>query len=341
MAVTIYDVAKRAGVSPGTISRYLNGHHLREQNRIRVERAIKELDFKENIIAKGLKGNRSMTIAVMIPNYLTLFFMAVTKMLEQLLEEYSYSLLLCDFGHDPHKLQEKLRFARDRSVDGLILFSSNIEEKNLQMLQGFLNDNIPVVLIEPSIPGLETDVIMVDNAHASFRAVEQLILHNHSKIAIVNGKEDVYVFGERYKGYRQAMQTYNLPVDERWVVSEWFAEAGEYTAIKNLFVSSTPPTAIYATHFHATIGTVMALHKMHLRIPEDVSLIGFDYFDLIDAIEPPLSLVEQPIEPIAQTAAELLLKRIQGDYTEFPQTVTLNTKMLIRDSVQPLDKDKR
>jgi len=336
MAVTVRDVAKRAGVAVGTVSRYLNGYQLREENRLKVEQAIKELDFKENVIAKSLKRNRSMTIALLIPNYLTLFFMAVTKKLEQILEEYSYSLLLCDFNYDLRKLQEKLRFVKDRFVDGLIFFSSNIEEKNLRLLQEFLDDNIPVILIEQPLPGLETDVIMVDNAHASFRAVEQLILHNHTRIAIVNGKEEVYVFGERFKGYNQAMHTYNLPVDERWIVSEWFAEAGEYTAIKNLFASSAPPTAVYATHFHATIGTVMALHKLHLRIPEDVSLIGFDYFDLIDAIEPPLTLVEQPIEQIARTAAELILTRLKGDYTDFPETITLNTRMLLRDSVRKI-----
>jgi len=336
MAITVLDVAKKAGVAVGTVSRYLNGYQLREKNRLKVEQAIKALGFKENVIAKSLRGKRSMTIAVLIPNYLTLFFMAVTKMLAQILEEYSYSLLLCDFDYDSRKLQEKLRFAKDRFVDGLIFFSSNIADENLLMLQEFLDDTIPVVLIEQSLPGLETDVIMVDNAHASFRAVEQLILHNHTRIAIVNGKEEVYVFGERLKGYKQAMQTYNLPVDEQWIVSEWFAETGEYTTIKNLFASSTPPTAIYATHFHATIGTVMALHKLHLRIPEDVSLIGFDYFDLIDAIEPPLTMVEQPIDKIAQTAAELILKRIKGDYTDFPQTITLDTKMLVRDSTRKI-----
>jgi len=334
MAITVRDVAKRAGVAVGTVSRYLNGYQLRKENRFKVEQAIKELGFKENVIAKSLKRNRSMTIAVLIPNYLTLFFMAVTKMLEQIFERHNYSLLLCDFNYDPRKLQEKLQFVKDRFVDGLIFFSSNIEEKNLRMLQEFLDDNIPVVLIEQPIPDLETDVIMVDNAHASFRAVEQLILHNHTRIAIVNGKEEVYVFGERFKGYKQAMHTYNLTVDERWVVSEWFAEAGEYTAIKNLFASSIPPTAIYATHFHATIGTVMALHKLHLRIPADVSLIGFDHFDLIDAIEPPLTLVEQPLGRIAQTAAELLLKRIKEDYTDFPQTIMLETTILIRDSTR-------
>ncbi len=336
MTVTIRDVAERAGVAVGTVSRYLNGYQLREKNRVKVEQAIQELGFKENVIAKSLKRNRSMTIAVVIPNYLTLFFMAVTKMLEQILEGYSYSLLLCDFDHDPTILQDKLRFVKDRFVDGLILFPSNIAEKNLVMLQEFLNDAIPVVLIEQPLPGIETDVIMVDNAHASFRAVEQLILHNHRRIALVNGKEEVYVFGERLRGYREAMRTYNLPVDEGWIVSEWFSEAGEYTAIKSLFTSPPHPTAIYATHLHATIGTVMALHKLHLRIPEDVSLIGFDSFDMLDAIEPPLTLVEQPIEQIATDAATLIIRRIRGDDDDFPHTITLNTTMLMRDSVLTL-----
>jgi LacI family transcriptional regulator len=336
MAVTIRDVAERANVAVGTVSRYLNGYQLREENRLKVEQAIAELGFKQNVIAKSLKRNRSMTVAVMIPSYLTLFFMAVTKLLAQVLEQHSYSLLLCDYSHDPRNLQEKLHFVKDRYVDGLILFPSNIEPDNLALLQEFLDETVPVVVIEQMLPGFDTDVIMVDNAHASFRAVEQLILHQHTRIAIVNGKHDVYVFGERFKGYTQALQTYNLPVNEDWVVSEWFAESSEYTAIKDLFTSDAPPTAVFATHFHATLGTVMALQKLHLRIPEDVSLIGFDYFELLDVIDPPLTLVEQPIEQIARTAADLLLTRLRQDYTDFANTVTLNTRMLLRDSVRSL-----
>jgi LacI family transcriptional regulator len=336
MAATIHDVAKRAGLAVGTVSKYLNGRSLREENRLKIERAIQELGFKANILARGLKGNRSMLIAVMIPTYMAIFFMAVTAILEQLFAKENYCLLVFSFEMNPHKLLEKLKVAKDRLVDGVILFASYIGEESIPLLQEYLNEDIPVVFVEQGVPGIATDTIMVDNAHASFRAVERLILDHHTRIALVNGPEEVTLFQERRRGYYDAMRTYNLPVDEHWVISGTFIKAGEYAAIKEIFEAAQPPTSVYATNYHATIGAAVTLHERHLRIPEDISLIGFDHFDPMDAIEPPLTLVEQPVEEIAQTTADLLLKRIRGDYAGFPQTITLNTRMLMRDSVRKI-----
>jgi LacI family transcriptional regulator len=336
MAVTIHDVAKRAGVASSTVSRYLNGYHLREKNRLKVKQAIKELGFKENIIAKGLKRSRLMSIAVIVPHY-TIFFMMSTSILERIFAKENYSLLLGSFEYDPKNLQEKLGFAEERFVNGLILFSSGVGAESIPILQGYLDKKIPVVLVEQPIPGFETDVVMIDNVHASFRAVEKLILENHIKIAIVNGgDQQLSICKERLKGYYEAMHTYNLAIEKSWIVSGEFVDAGEYAKIQKVFESPNPPTAIYATTYYATIGTVITLHQLHLKIPEDISLIGFDHFDPIDAIEPPLTLVVQPLERIASTAADILLKRMKGDYTDFPQTIIVSTQMLIRDSVRKL-----
>ena len=336
VAATIHDVAKKSGLAVGTVSKYLNGRSMREESRLKIEQAIQELGFKANILARGLKGSRSMTIAVMIPSYLAIFFMAATTILEEILEQANYRMLIFGFNRDSQKLREKLRLAKERLVDGLILFASYVGAEELSILQEYLNDGIPIVLVEQGIPGIMTDTVMVDNAHASFRAVERLILDHHTRIALVNGPEEVTVFQERRKGYYDAMRTYNLPVDERWAISGTFIKAGEYAAIRKIFDAPQPPTAIYATNYHATIGAAVTLHERHFRIPEDISLIGFDHFDPMDAIEPPLTLVEQPIQDIAQTSADLLLKRIKGDYADFPQMITLNTKMLMRDSVRKI-----
>ena len=337
MAVTIYDVAKHAGVVPSTVSRYLNGYRVREKNRLKIEQAVKELGFKQNIIAKGLKSSRLMSIAVLLPNY-TVFFMTVTNMLERILAKENYSLLIGNFEDNLKLLQEKLTFAEERFVNGLILFSTGVGAESSPMLQRYLDNQIPVVLIEQKIPGFETDVVQVDNAHASFRAVEELILENHTKIAIIAGGGYSSTIQQRLKGYYEAMYTYNLPVEKHWIVIGKFVDAGEYAKIRKIFESPNPPTAIYATTYYATIGAIITLHKLHLKIPEDVSLIGFDHFDPLDAIEPPLTLVTQPFDKIAQTAADSLLKRLRGDYTDFPRVVTLNTQMIIQESVRKLEK---
>lgn len=336
MAVTIIDVAKKAGVAVGTVSRYLNGYQLREKNRIKVERAIEELEFNINLMARGLKSHRSMTIAVVIPRYTATFEMSITAVMERILEQENYSLVLCNFEDDSEKLKKKLMFVRGRFIDGLILFPFNKGTESIDILHNYLADDIPVVLIDHPIFGVETDTILVDNANASFRAVEQLILEHHTKIAIINGRKDSYVSQERLRGYYDAMQTYNLKINEDWVTWGEYNRIGAYTATKALCTASDPPTAIYVTGFYMTIGTVMALHELHLHIPEDISLIGFDHFEPSDAIEPALTMVDQPIERIGQCAVELILKRINGEYADFPQQIKLNTKMILGDSVRTI-----
>ncbi|HCS74932.1 MAG TPA: LacI family transcriptional regulator, partial [Clostridiales bacterium] len=188
-----------------TVSRYLNGYKLREPNRIRIEEAINELGFRENFIAKGLKTNRSMTIGVVLASLTDLFATSVITAAERVLAQDNYSIIVCDFESCQEKLEQKLHFLKSRSVDGLILFPSSCAVS--AVLQEYLDDSIPVVIVNDDMPGFDTDKITVDNANASFRAVEYLIHQNHRDIAIINGDQGTYTGRERYKGYLEAMQT--------------------------------------------------------------------------------------------------------------------------------------
>lgn len=334
MAVTIYDVARHAGVAPSTVSRYLNGYGVRKKNQPRIEHAIEALGFKQNLIATGLKRSRLMSIAVLMPNY-GIFFMTIADLLERLLAQANYSLLMGSYKGGPTVLHQKLDFAEERFVNGLILFASEIGAETVPRLQQYREKQLPVVVVEEEVPGFTTDVVSVDNAHASFRAVEKLILAHHTRIALVRSYVHRHVFQERVRGYCNAMETYNLPVKPEWIIDKG-VDAGDYTRLHTLFDCPQPPTAIFATTYQTTVGAVIALHQRRLKIPDDVSMIGFDRFDLIDAIEPPLTLVSQPLEKIAQTVAELLLKRLSGEYADFPQIITLNTQMLMGESVKTL-----
>lgn len=334
MAATIHDVAKRAGVAHGTVSRYLNGYTLREKNRLLVKKAIEELDYQENILAKGLKGNRSMTIAVVVPGYTAIFSMFVTSFIEKVVERDNYSLILCDFEGDPQNFKKKLTFLKNRSIDGIILFPVPELRECVPFLREYAGTGIPIVLVNELLDGFESDIVLVDNFNASFRAVEKLILDNHCRIACITGVEQAYTAQQRLAGYYEAMQAYDLKVEEWWVQRSDFTSSGGHAAVKALYRVQDPPTAIFIANYFTTVGAAIALHELHLRIPEDVSLFGFDYFKPFDVAEPPLTVVQQPLEKIGEQAANMLLRRIRGDNADFPQTVTLNTTMLIRDSVQ-------
>lgn len=332
MAATIRDVAKKAGVSVGTVSRYLNGYTLKERNRRLIEDAIKALDFKENIIAKGLKNNRTMTIGVVIGSLTDLFATSIVSALEKAVEIENYSIILCDYEGQRDKFQQKLNFLMDRSVDGLVVFPGNGMGEILKEAMGH---KIPIVLCNEDITGLEADKVLVDNANASFRAVERLIHLNHRKIAVISGPESSYTGKERLKGYLDALKTYGIPIEDRYVRFGGFASSGGYTTAKELLTLSDPPTALYVTNYYMTLGAVMAINELGIDVPGKLSVIGFDSFELLDAVRPRLTVVEQPVTEIGENVAAILLKRMRGDYKDFPSSLQLNTRILVKESTAP------
>ena len=133
------------------------------------------------------------------------------------------------------------------------------------------------------IPGFETDVVLVDNAHASFRAVERLIHANHHNIAVLTGPQNTYVGRERLRGCLEAMKTYNIPLREQWIQCGDFSAEGAYNAVKELYQSaSSRPTALYSTNYHMTHGAIIALNELQIKIPEELSFVGFDRFPGLD-----------------------------------------------------------
>ncbi len=327
MAVTIQDIAELAKVSIGTVSRYLNGAQVREQNRLNIEKAIETLGFKAQVAV----------IAVLVPTLTNRFVMSVVTELDRYLVQENYNSLICDFDADSVALQQRLNFFKTRAVNGIILFPSTWAKESVNILREYAEEHVPIVLVDETIPEFETDAVLVNNFHASFRAVEHLIHHNHQNIAIVNGRQESYVSQERLKGARKALQTYHIPIEEEWLKWGDFRTHGGYAAVKELFQSPHRPTALYTTNYNMTLGAAMALNELQIKVPDDLSFIGFDHFTALDVVNPPLTLVEQPIETIGKTAGELMIRRIKGDNADFPKKVILETRMLIRNSVRKIN----
>lgn len=324
MAVTLQDVADRAGVAVGTVYRYVNGAQLREKNRQKVERAIKELGFKEQVSA----------IAVLVPQLTQLFAMTIVTALEQYLAGERFNILLCDFNRNGQELLERLKFFKNRAISGIVIIPQVFEYECLDLLKEYRDDGVPIVLIDEVIPGLEADVVQVDNRHASFRAVEHLIHSRHSRVAILRGPDRSKVAQERVEGSMEAFQTYHVPVDEQIVVQGSFSTKGGYAAMKQVWESGRRPTAVYSTNYEMTLGAIIALNELHVNIPGDLSFVGFDRFVALDLFKPLLTVIEQPLAEIGTTAGQLMVRRIRGNDGDFPQRVRLKTRMLPRDSVE-------
>lgn len=337
MAPTIRDVAQKANVSVGTVSKFLNGIKVKDSNEVRIKEAIKALDFNINIMAKALKSNRSMTVAVVVSQFFDFFSSSIISAIERNLEKENYSIITCSFDNDPSKMVQKLNFLKKRAVDALVLFPFHYNMECVDILNEYLEDGVPVVIIDHDVPEVNTDKIVVDNANASFRAVERFIHKNHKKIAIINGDMESYASIQRFNGYKDALETYQIPLNDKYIKYGNFNYEGGYRATKELLSSDEIPTAIYITNYYMTWGAVLALHEKNIKVPDDISVIGFDYFKISDVIQPAITVVEQPLDIIGETASRLILKRLKKDFNDFPRTYQINTRMIIRDSVKEIE----
>jgi LacI family transcriptional regulator len=330
ISVTIKDVAKYTGLSIATISKYINGGNVLDENKIKIQEAIKELDFKVNAMARGLKTNKTMTVGILIPSFINLFCMTIISNIENVLLKHGYSSLLCDYREDSELEQLKLKFLLDKSVDGLIIMPSGEDE---EMLKRLISHELPVVIIDRAFKQSQWDTVLVDNMNASYDAVEQLIIRRHKRIGIITGPQSVYTATERLKGYYRVHEDYSIDIEESLIKYGDYKIDGGHRLFIELLDMDNPPTAVFITNYEMTLGVIMAINERNVLVPEQVSIIGFDSLELTKIVKPSLSLVFQPLQEIGETAAELVVQRIKGDRGSFPAMYRLKTKLVMGDSV--------
>jgi LacI family transcriptional regulator len=328
-----------AGVSPGTISRYLNGYELREYNRIKVVQAIETLGFEENIIAKGLKSNRSMTVAVLIPELTGLFSLEILKAIDLVLEEKGYTLIISDYERDSERLKQRLKVFEQRAIDGLIIFPLSYGEACLEDLNRYIKNDIPVICMSDKIRNLSCDYIHGGNRQASFEAIEELILKGHRNIRIVTGRQGTMVTNERLEGCRHAFKKHMRTLNEDLIIWTDYTMKDARDKVLNE-LKTNPPTAIYCTSYYLTMGTVLALNQTDLKLGKDLSMIGHDYYPGTEIINPPLTTVEHNLEDMGRKAGRLLLKRIEKGIPIEPEDIEIPMTLNIRESVADIGKGK-
>ena len=304
-----------------------------ESNKALIEAAIVKLDFKVNQLARGLKTSHTQTVGVLIPNLENIFCTSIISNIENSLLREGYSTIICDFKEDIKLEAEKLDFLLAKMVDGIVLMPlfSTAAQINEVVAKG-----VPVVLIDRLIKGVNCDVVLVDNLNASYQAVEQLITLGHKRIGIIVGPKSIYTAQERLKGYLRVHEDYDLQVDEDLIqYGDYYLQSG-YDCFNELLERENPPSAVFVTNYEMTLGAVIAMNERNLKVPEELSFIGFDNLELARIVKPALSVVVQPMAQIAATAAQLLLKRLKGDMAGLPALYRLKSELLLKKSVREL-----
>ncbi len=325
MAATVKDVAARAGVSTASVSRYLNGQTLRSDNAHRIKNAIEELAFRPNFFAKGLKANKSMTVAVLIPSLSGLFSFEIIKAMESVFDRHEYLLLINDFESSAARLETSLRRLQERSIDGLVLFPLWYGSECVNTLVGLQEAGVPIVAVHDGVKGLRCDIVAGNEAESSAAAVRMLTAAGHRRISVVAGRRKSDSTRQRLAGARRAAKESGVAnLDVLWTD---YSMAGARAAVGRALDRPDPPTAGYAISYYTTIGAALAIRDAGLSIPTDVSLIGHDRFSATQVIEPELSLVEFDLPRMGAATAEMLLQRISGNYDNFPSTTKVPMRL--------------
>lgn len=327
---TIKDVAKYTGLSIATISKYINGGNVLEPNREIIQEAIDQLEYIPNQIARGLKTSKTMTIGILIPSLENIFFTSIVSIIEDLLQENGYSTIICDFKENALLEKKKLEFLVNKQVDGIVMVSFGAD---MEYIKELVQKKMPIILLDRMIKGLDCDMVLADNLNSSYKAVEELITRKHKRIGIICGPENTYTADERRKGYERVHHDYDVEIDETLIKNGDYSVENGYYALQELWGLEKRPTAVLVTNYEMTIGAIMAINDLQISIPGELSIIGYDNIQMAKVVKPALSIVEQPMIEIGMTAAQILLRRLKGDFSDFPAVVRLKTQVHIKESV--------
>lgn len=326
--LTIKDIASMAGVSISTVSRAINNSGpVNEKTRSKILKIIEQTKFTPNGLARGLRTS-TKTIGLLIPDITNLFFIELVKGIEHVLDQKNYSALLFNTDWDSKKENHYLNLMEERRVEGVIFMATFLSYSTLQLLP---EKDIRVVSIQNGVKGI--DSIFTKDGEGAFEATEHLINLGHKRIAFVGFKNITDCMNNRLKGYEYALKKHGIPVDQTY---QLFCEPrGDYgyEIAQELFRLPQLPTAVLAISDHMAAGIFRAFEEKGIKVPDDISVIGFDNTHLCQWLSPKLTTVAQPIFEMGKAAASLLLERISnGSSEEIVREVILPTRLIIRGS---------
>lgn len=309
MAATIKDIREMTGLSLATISKYLNGGNLLPENKAKIEKAIEELHYEVNEMARGLVTSQSRVIGVVVFNIANVFTGMLLRYLGERLRAAGYAAMICDSQNDPGVESDNIRFLMSKKVDGLIVIPV---AQTPEFLAPAIRAKVPVVLLDRSLEGSGIDCVKVDNRTASYQAVNTLWSYGHRRIAVI-GSESEITGRERLEGCLELFREKQIDIPQEYLKLGVHSIEHGYRSMQELLQLKALPTAVFMGNFEIILGAVMALNESEYQCPKDISMIGFDDQIISNLSNPRLTLVVQPLEDLAGKAADLLLRRLEQE----------------------------
>ncbi len=326
---TIYDVAKRARVSAATVSAVLNDSAFVSGTlRTRVLAAVKALEYQPNLLARGLAGRRTQTLAMIVPDIANPFFPQVVRGAEDAARGAGYSVVLASTDNDPAREELYLNLFLARRVDGILLTKAPAPMRR-EMAATLRRSAVPVVQLARTVAGLKADAVLMDDRGGAYEAVAHLARLGCRRIAMIAGITGASTSTGRLAGYRDALAAHGIPFDPDLVASGDYQVESGYRA--GLVLLKRQPDALFVSNYLMTVGVMKALRQYRVRCPQDLAIVTCDDHPWLDCFTPRLTTVDLPKQQLGAEAARLLIGRIARGGRDF-QTVTLPGTLCVRDS---------
>jgi len=326
---TIRDVASLAGVAPITVSRVINNNgYVTEDTRQRVNHAIKELGYMPNTLARSLRSHKTHMLALILTDITNPFWTTVARGVQDAASDAGFNVILCNTDESEFEQERNLKAMLEKQVDGVLLVPAGKPKEAIDLI---LAQNVPVVVLDRRLPGnLTVDVVRCDSESGAFGLTQLLISLGHRAIAMLSGPRGISTSDDRVAGYLRALKAANL--DAPAVLDGEFTLESGYNLARKALASNPRPSALFASNNFIAIGALKALRDAALRVPEDISVVGFDDLPQALIVDPFLTVASQPAYTMGHKAAETLIARLSGLASETPQEIVLPVQIIQRGS---------
>jgi DNA-binding LacI/PurR family transcriptional regulator len=323
----IVDVALKAKVSIATVSRVVNKspHKVNPITRQRVLEAIKELDYRPNALAKGLQMKKTMTAGIIIPDISNPYYAEIVRGIQDMADHYGYAVILLNTDRNPERIMKHIYFLREKSVDGIIFSGGIIHGEKIVSSLKELEDRVVVI----GRHGVGFSAVTIDNTGGAMKATQHLIDLSHKRIGFIGGPDRSTSSKERFSGYRAALVQNGFVVDKDLIGKGDLTPMSGYLAAKKM-LKDDGVTAIFAANDQMAFGAIRAAKERGARVPQDLSVVGFDNIPFSFYFDPSLTTVEIPMYQVGSAALEMLVNLISKKNTE--KFRWFETKLLLRDS---------
>ena len=328
MPVSMKDIARVAGVTESTVSRALaNSPRVKPDTSRRIQRIAQEMGYVPSAIARGLATNRTSTLGVVVMEPLEAFSADIVNAIHRSASDHGYGVILSVCSPDPEREMNAIRLLLQQRVDAIIVPDPLVADSSLPQLKQI---GVPVILLNRASYTLS---VGTDNLDGARQAVEHLLELSHRRIAYIGGARSTEESAERREGYLRAMATRGLPFDPTLLVESDGWPSGGKSCMEQLLGFPARPTAVFCFNDLVASGVLQAIHNAGLRVPQDISVVGFDDSSLASCLVPPLTTFAQPKEAMARMALRMALDLLDG--YEASARIILSGRLVVRESTAP------